>query len=237
AALKGEVASRRVYDLVEHEPHSLREIVRGFRRRLGFSPARFEPDLPRWVGAAVALAADIAGALGWRSPLRSTALKVLSENVVGDGAPWTKATGMTFKSLEETLSEIPSTAQERVFARFEIVRPVLIVVLALYWIASGVVGFLALDQASAHLLGVVERPIAAALVGAASAIDIVIGAGLLVRATAQSFALISIAVAAFYLAAGTLIAPELWLDPLGVLVKVVPVIALAAAVALMTTER
>lgn len=235
-ALKSEAPLRADYDLVEAQSRTLRDTVSIIRCWLGFRPAS-AVDLPRWIGALFAMAADCAGALGWRSPMRSTSLKVLSENVVGDGASWAKATGMTFKSLEETLAEFPATAQERLFARAQLVLPLLIIVLAFYWMISGAVGFVALEAASAHLLGVADRRIAMALVGAASAVDIVIGAGLLIRATTKAFALISIAVAAFYLAAGTVIAPELWLDPLGVLVKVIPAIALAATVALMMTER
>ena len=235
-ALKGAAPLRADYDLGENESRTLRETVLLFRRWLGFRGAR-AIALPRWVGGAVAALADLAGLLGWRSPLRSTSLKVLSGNVVCDGAPWTTATGMTFKTLDDTLAQSPATAQDRLFARAQIVLPMLIVVLAAYWIVSGAVGFVALDTAAAHLVGAVDARAARALVGAASAVDIVIGAGLLVRATTRGFAVVSIAVAAFYLAAGTIIAPELWLDPLGVLVKVVPAIALAAAVALLMTER
>ena len=68
-------------------------------------------------------------------------------------------------------------------------------------------------------------------------LDIAIGTGLLVRATARRAALASIAVAAFYLAAGTLLVPALWLDPFGALLKVIPAMVLAFSVALLLEER
>jgi hypothetical protein len=40
-----------------------------------------------------------------------------------------------------------------------------------------------------------------------------------------------------YLAAGTWLTPELWLDPLGPFVKIFPSVALALAVAALTEER
>ncbi len=234
-ALKRGAPLRVNYDLAEQKSRSLREVTLLFRRWLGLPERAIV--LPPFAGRVVATIADLAGLLGWRSALRSTSMKVLSENITADGAPWTKATGMTFKSLEGVLSEMPATAQERVFARVALILPILIVVLALYWIASGAVGFIALESAASHLFAVAERRLATALVGAASAVDIVIGAGLLIKATARPFALISVAVAVLYLAAGSVIAPELWMDPLGVLIKVIPVIALGATVALLMTDR
>ena len=40
-----------------------------------------------------------------------------------------------------------------------------------------------------------------------------------------------------YLAAGTVVTPELWADPLGPFVKVLPAIALAGLLAAMAEER
>ena len=65
-------------DLVEPKPHSLREVVEHIRHWLGFRPARFEIVLPDFGLAAVSKLADFLSCLGWRSPLRSTAVKVLN---------------------------------------------------------------------------------------------------------------------------------------------------------------
>ena len=236
AALKGEAPMRRDYALVEDASHSLRDIVRGFRRQLGFAPAAFEPDLPEWTAGPVGAIADVAGWLGWRTPLRSTALKIMREGVVADAAAWRAATGRSFASFDETLADIPGTAQERLFARAQLALPVMVMTLASFWIASGVIGLLEIDRAAAHLRAL--GPAAStALVGAASFLDIAIGAAILFRPTARRACLASLLVSALYLLAGTITEPHLWLDPFGVLVKVFPAMALAAAAAVILEER
>ena len=137
AGLKGEVPMRWDYDLVEDKPHSLRDIVRGFRRQLGFAPARIEPDLPAWSARPVAVLADVAGLFGWRSPLRSTALKVMGEDVLADPSAWRAATGRSLKAFEETLAGLPGDMQDRIFARAQLALPVMIIALAAFWIVSG----------------------------------------------------------------------------------------------------
>jgi uncharacterized protein YbjT (DUF2867 family) len=235
--LEGRALARAVYDLVEDEPHSLAGIVARFRSWLGFGRALATIRLPDFIGAGAARCADIAGLLGWRSPLRTTALKVLKEGVTGDPAEWKKATGSSLKSLDQTLADIPPTAQERVYARAQLVLPLALVTLAAFWIASGVIGAVRHESAAAHLTGAADAKIADLLVFGGAALDMAIGAGLLVRPIARPCAVLSILVAFAYLIAGSIIAPGLWLDPLGVYVKVVPAIFLAAAVALLLEER
>ncbi|MEE2692217.1 MAG: SDR family oxidoreductase [Pseudomonadota bacterium] len=236
-ALQGAAPLRADYDLVEGAPHTLRHIVNSFRRWLGVKPAVLELSLPDWTAKGVAFIADVAGALGWRSPLRSTALKAISEGVLGDPSAWRAATGSTMKTLEETLAANPSTLQERIFARAQLALPIAVATLALFWIASGVIGLVSLDAAAQHLVSAVGEARAKPLAFAGAVLDIAIGTGLLVRATARRAALASIAVAAFYLAAGTLLVPALWLDPFGALLKVIPAMVLAFSVALLLEER
>jgi hypothetical protein len=236
-ALSGSTKTRADYDLVEDEAHELGDIVSAMRRWLGLKPALFSLSLPGWTVASIAFGADVAGLLGWRSPLRSTAMKVMSENVLGDPSPWRKATGRPNRSVYEFLNETPATAQERLYARAQLALPLIIVTLGVFWIASGVVGLARLSEASAHLLPLVGAAGAKALVGAASLLDIGVGAAILTRKTARQGAILSIFVAGSYLLAGTLIEPALWLDPLGVYVKVLPAMALAATAALLIGDR
>lgn len=236
AALKGDVPGRRAFDLVEDDPHTLREIVRGLRRQLGFAPAKVEPDLPPALAPLVGRLADLAGLLGWRSPLRTTALKVMREGVAGDPAPWRAAGGRAPRSFGETLAGLSGTAQERVFARAQVALPLMIVTLGMFWLVSGIVGLVAIDRAAAHL-SMLGEGASKALVAGASLLDIGVGASILWRPTARSACLASIIVAGVYLAAGSMTEPQLWLDPFGTLVKVFPAMALAAATALLLEDR
>jgi uncharacterized protein YbjT (DUF2867 family) len=235
-ALRCEIPMRRDYDLVEDEPHALREIVRGFRRQLGFAPARVEMDLPQCTARPVGMLADVAGRLGWRSALRSTALKVMAENVLADPAPWRAVSGKALKSFDETIKSISSGAQERLFARAQLALPLMILTLAAFWFASGVIALFQTERA-AELLPDVGTGVAVAMVVAGAFIDIAVGAALVWRATARMASVASVLVGVFYLVAGTLLAPQLWADPLGAYVKVLPAIALGAAVAALLEER
>jgi uncharacterized protein YbjT (DUF2867 family) len=235
--LVGEVPSRRVYDLVEDEPHTLAEVVKTMRRWVGRDDALWTWRLPRWFGFALARAGDLAGWLGWRSPLRTTALKALAKGVTGDPIPWREAGGFKLKPLEETLQAMPATMQERVFGRAQLVLPVLLLTLSAFWLTSGLIGALQREGAEALLAGRVDAEVALLLVGAGIGLDMVIGLGLLWRRWTRFWAWASIAVSIAYLAAGTWLTPELWADPLGPFVKVLPAIALALAVAALVEER
>lgn len=234
AALAGDIETRRDYDLVEDTPQTLRDIVRGMRRQLGFSPARFEPDLPAWIATPVGAVADIAGALGWRTALRSTALKVMGEEVLADPNPWKNAGGFRLKSFSQTIAAMPGTAQERLFARAQLALPIMVVALSLFWIASGVIALFRVDDASQIIGG---GGAATFVVIGGALLDIAIGAGIAFRRTARMAASASVVVSLVYLALGTILAPHLWLDPLGAYVKIIPALVLGIAAALMLEER
>ena len=54
--------------------------------------------------------------------------------------------------------------------------------------------------------------------------DIVLGALLLVRKFARHVLIVMLVATPFYLLIGTWLAPQLWLDPLGPLLKIVPML-------------
>lgn len=232
-----QATARRDFDLVERQDHSLREVVGAFRAWLGFPAARAQIALPRFIGDVVATIADVAGWLGWRSPLRSTALRVLSEGIAGDGGAWESVRGRPLKSLEETLRSLASTSQERIFARATLVFPVLVATFAAFWIASGLIGFWRAEEAARVLDGATSPGMAMTLVLGGGILDILIGAGALVRRFTRGAAIASIVVASAYLVSGSMLTPHLWADPLGPLVKVFPAMALALAVAALAQER
>ncbi|MDP3738522.1 MAG: SDR family oxidoreductase [Hyphomonadaceae bacterium] len=237
AVLAGEILSRSDYDLVEDQAHTLGDVVKSVRRWVGRDDASWQWRLPRWLGFGMGRAADLAGWFGWRSPMRTTALKSLADGVAGDAVAWREAGGFRLKSLDETLRDLPSTAQERVFGRAQLVFPVLVLTLAAFWLVSGIVGLLQRDAAEAVLTGRVDGAMAGWLVGAGIVADLLIGWGLLWRKWVKRAAWASIIVSAGYLAAGTWLTPELWADPLGPFVKVFPAMALALAVAALAEER
>ncbi|QBY00619.1 SDR family oxidoreductase [Rhodophyticola sp. CCM32] len=237
AALAGDIPNGFVGDLVESETHSLRDVVASMRHWLGFTPARREFMIPGFLVQVMAKAADGLGKLGWRSPLRSTAVKVLTDGVTGVPTDLSEFGGLPVKSLSQTLASMPARVEDRLFARMALLTPIIIFTLILFWFLSGVIGFLRVNEAALVLQDVGwPRALAVTSVLFWAVVDIAIAAGFAHREYAKQACWLAIGVSLFYLTASTFFVPNLWLDPLGPMVKVLPGIALAlvARIALET---
>lgn len=236
-AVAGRLPPGTVIDLVEPEGRDLAATVTLFRGWLGLPRARLW-RAPAWLGGVVGAVADGLAVLGWRSPLRSTALKVMSEGVGGDPAPALQALGRPLDGLPQTLARYPAGVQELWFARLWLLKPVLIGVLALFWTVSGLVGALRWPEAVEILTSRgVEAGLAKALVLGGAATDVVLGLLVLSRRAASPALLGMMAVTLAYLAGSALLAPDLWLDPLGPMVKAVPILALALVALALLEDR
>lgn len=235
-AVQGQL-SRKDLDLVEPQAHSLQDIILQVRAWLGFARPRAVWTLPGWIGRASARLADLSGWLGWRPALRTTSLDVMMNGVTGNPGDWASISNQPARTLEQTLRQLPSTAQERIFARTMLAFPVILVILAGFWIASGLVGLIQHDRAVAMLAGHFSGDVAGLLVRAGSLVDITIGLGLIFRPTLRVACAASILVSLVYLFASAVFTPDLWLDPLGPMVKVFPAIALALVISALAEER
>ncbi len=237
AALR-EIPSGTVADLCEADAHDFFEIVTSVRQWLGFPRWSFSFRLPGLLASMLGCLADIAGALGWRSPLRTTALKALREGITGNSESWIASGGRPCRDLSETLASMPASMQERWFAKLYLLLPVIVLGLSLFWIVSGVIGFAFLEKAASVLT---TRGLSSSLsqiaVAAGSLVDIGLGLMILFRRRAQQACFGMAAVSLAYLVGGTLLSAELWLDPLGPFVKVVPALLLALCTAAILEER
>lgn len=217
--------SRLILDVAGPAPLEFEAVIAAYRCWLGFPPASCLP-LPA-LGPLVFRLGDAAGRLGWRSPARSTARRELAQGSVADITAWTAATGIRPQSLADALAAEPASVQERWFANLYLLKAPVFATLALYWILTGLItlgparatGVAMLDAAGA---GGLSMPVAVA--GALA--DIAIGAGIAARRTARLALWAGLGLSAAYLAAGTLLAPALWAEPLGPLTKIVPIMAL-----------
>lgn len=234
AAVEGKIAAGADADLVEAAPRSLAEIVASVRTWHGYPPAP-RVDVPNLVGRLIARVADLAGWLGWRSPLRTTSLRALERGVTGDASSWLKAGGAPLMRFDESLRRRPATRQDRVFARTQLLLPLVVVCLSAFWIASGLIGLWRVELASRILNGAVSDP-SLVVVGGALA-DIALGAALLWRPWARTACFGMIALTGAYLIAGTWLTPSLWADPLGPFVKTLPAALLALVCAALLEER
>ena len=177
---------------------------------------------------AVSKLADALSWLGWRSPLRTTALKVLSEGVLGNADDLGKYGLPQVSTLAQSLEKISVGSQDRLFARMALLAPFVIACLCLFWVTSGLVGIVRVNEA-AQVLKDVGWPQGLSFTAVVfwAVVDIAIGVAFAVRKYAALACWAAVGTSLFYLVASTALTPALWADPLGPLVKVVPAMVLA----------
>lgn len=226
------------YDLVEDTPRPLSDVLSATRAWLGFRPAKLMIAIPRWMTVVVASVADHLGRLGWRSPLRSTAMTVMQDGVTGDPGPYRAVSGHSLATLDQIYESLPSAREHRLTARMTLLMPLVIAVLSLFWVLSGLFGLLGLGTAAEVLTGA-GWSIAAATLSVVfwSLVDIVLGLAVLWRPWAARACLAQVGVAFIYLVAASLTAPGLWVDPLGPLVKILPAMMLSLVALPMLEDR
>lgn len=235
--LAPDVPGRVALDLVGPQRLSVSEVVNLHRRWLGRADARLLP-LPRPVAALLYRLGDFAGWLGWRPPLRSTARAEISRGAVGDPAPWITATGILPTALPDALAAHPASVQERWFAGLYILKPVLFTVFALFWIGTGIVSIgpgygIGRDLMLLGGAGVLAGP----SVIAGGLADLLIGIGIAVRRTTRPALYAAVAISVFYAVAGTTILPALWIEPLGPMLKIWPILGLNLVLLAMLEDR
>jgi uncharacterized protein YbjT (DUF2867 family) len=236
-AVTGSLPPRLSVDLVETEARPLADVLVAFRAWLGLPPARVVP-MPAFLGRIAAVGADGLGLLGWRSPLRSAALAALARGVTGNAKSWNEISDQKLQPLEATLAAMPAHVQERWFARLWMLKPAVFGVLSLFWLISGIVGFVRHDAAADVLVSHGLSPtLALVMVLAGSVADITVGAAVLGRSFARLALMGMIAITLAYLGAATVLAPDLWLDPLGAMVKAIPALCLALVALAILEER
>lgn len=237
-SLTADARVRVKWDVAHPEVHSLISLVGATRDWLGF------PKRPIWrlssgMASIVTAVGDLLGYLGWRSPARSTAVRQLAAGVIGAPAAWIAATGIEPKSFEAMLMQQPSCAADRWYARLFLFKPLALAALALSWIGSGVVA-LGPGRAAAlgHLTAAGIAPkFAGPIVLAGALFDYFLGLALMVRPAAKYVLYVMLGAAAAYLVAGTALLPQLWADPLGPYLKVVPLMIATLFVLAILDER
>ncbi len=115
--------------------------------------------------------------------------------------------------------------------------PLIRAVLAVFWIGTGVVGLASLLQAAEQLGLAGAGPVASRLAVQVTAIvGIALGLFVCIRRTTSWALWGMVLMSLIYVAAGTVWRRDLWLDPLGPLLKMLPVAALALAALAMLQQ-
>lgn len=225
---------RVLWDVMERDAGTVGAAIEQFRHRFGGPKPRFA--LPAWSMNLGARAGDLVARLGWKPPIRSTALAEMWRGVAGDPEPWIAETGIEPRRLEQTLARLRVGVQERWFARLYFAKALVIATLAAFWLVSGGLA-LTISFAPARAILVAHglpAGLATALTVTTALADIAVGLAIAHRKRCRSGLLGGIALSIGYLAAATILAPDLWLDPLGSLVKTIPAtVLMMTAIALL----
>jgi uncharacterized protein YbjT (DUF2867 family) len=234
---EGERRWNAVWAVMARERTTVGDVVDAFRARLGGPERRL--SLPSWLMDLAARAGDLVARLGWSPPIRSTALQEMRRGVAGDPEPWIAATGIEPLSLAAALQRLPGSVQEKWFARLYLAKALVLSSLVLFWALSGLIALtLAFDAAAAILTSHGFSPIRAEEVTVISSLlDISVGSAIAVRRTCRIGLLAGIGVSLFYMIAAAVMTPELWIEPLGALVKTGPAIVLMLVALAMLEDR
>jgi len=235
--IRAEAPARRIIEIAGPERLTLAQLIAAYRRWLGLPPAKVL-RLPLIAASALSRLGDAMSLLGWRPPMRTTALRQLSRALAREPLEWTRLTGITPTRLSTALALEPASAPDRWFARLYLLKPLVIAVLALYWIVSGIIGLGPARPFVAELsveIGFDGWSGFAATVS--GVVQLLVGLGIAIRPTARAALLASLPVAILYIVFGGLMRIGLWLDPLGPLIKMFPLIVLTIVALAILDDR
>lgn len=207
-----------------------KQMLQRLRGWMGLRPA-VTLAIPRPLARALGSLGD-AMRLG---PISRSAVDQLSHGV---HAPHGLPDGPQPRAFGDILHAQPCGTQDLWHARLYLMRPLLRLVLAALWLASGVLGLI---LPSAQFLPLVPDTLpdtALILMARAGGLaDLAIAAALLRGWRPRLMGGVQIAMIGVYTLAFTALNPALWLLPLGGLLKNVPLLALIAVAAIVERER
>jgi uncharacterized protein YbjT (DUF2867 family) len=224
------------WDLMQPQKISLGGVIDQFRFAFGTTGwPRFA--MPAFLLDFGAKLGDLVNRLGWLPPMRSTAIAELRRGVTGDPAAWMKATGIVPKTIAQAIGQRAVTIQDKWFARLFLIKALVLASLVTFWVVSGFIALFVSYRAAADILRVHGFPPALVdpVTVGTSLMDMSIGVLIAFRRTC-AIGLVAGIVASFgYMVGAAILTPDLWIEPLGALVKTGPAIVLMG-VALLTLD-
>ncbi|PIT00134.1 nucleoside-diphosphate sugar epimerase [Bradyrhizobium nitroreducens] len=226
------------WDLMQVEPITMAGVIKPFRHAFGTAgwPRIAMPSFMLDLGAKIG---DLASHLGWMPPMRSTAIAELRRGVQGDPSAWIAATGITPKTTGETIGRRPATIQDKWFARLFLVKALIFASLVAFWLVSGFIALFVSYRAAAGILTAHNFPPALVdpVTTGTSLMDMSIGVLIAFRRTAAIGLVAGILASLGYMVGAAILTPDLWIEPLGALVKTGPAIVLMLVALLMLDNR
>ncbi|MEQ8355273.1 MAG: NAD(P)H-binding protein [Kiloniellaceae bacterium] len=226
--------ARQVLEPVGPKIETVKSIVALYRAWLGRPPARIL-SLPLGFVRLLCRFGDFLG----RGTISSTALAQMEYGNAGRETGFIETIGFSPATLAERLQRRPAQTQDLWHARLYLLRPLVRGVLVLLWLASGLLGLMTMQWFALPLLTALGFPptLASAVALGASLLDLVIAGLLAINWWPRQTGLLQLGVIASYTAALTVVGPALWVDPLGPLLKNLPILVLVLVQMILAEER
>jgi uncharacterized protein YbjT (DUF2867 family) len=171
-------------------------------------------------------------------PVSRTTVAQLAEGVEADEGPLLARIAPRPRGVTDFVMRRPAGTQDLWHARLYLLRPLLRLVLAVLWIASGLLGlFLPAAVFLPITTGTLPDAAAIALARLGGLADLALAAALLRNWRPRLTGMMQLGLVGAYTLAFTAIAPALWLLPLGGLLKNLPILALILVWMLLEDER
>lgn len=225
---------RGTYDIGGPENVSQWTMLKAYRSWMGM-PRSARLPIPMWLARAVGRIGD-AMRLG---PISLTSVQQLAEGVHAQTRDITDRLTTPLRGFSQFVGARPAGTQDLWHARLFGLRPLLRLLLAVLWLASAWIGltlpaenFLPLITSSA-----VPDTMLVAMARMGGLVDLAIGLALLRGWRPRLTAALQFVMIAGYTLGFTVLAPALWLLPLGGLLKNLPILALIGISAVLEDER
>jgi uncharacterized protein YbjT (DUF2867 family) len=196
------------------------------RRWLGLPPQAFL-CIPGRVAARIGQVGDVLHF----GPISATATAQLASGVLADPAPLLARLPCRPRSVSSFVMGRPAGTQDLWQARLYLLKPLIRLTLACLWLASAMLG-LTLSGAS---FPEVAAPVLIARLGGLA--DLALAVALVTNWRPRITALLQLGLVISYTTGLTFLAPGLWLDPFGGLLKNLPVLALILVHLVLVEER
>ena len=169
----------------------------------------------------------------------SNAIAELRRGVTGDPASWMAATGIVPKTIAQVVGQRPANIQDKWFARLFLIKALVIASLTLFWTVSGFIALFVSYRAAAAILTTHGFPAAVVdpVTIGTSLMDMSIGILIAFRRTCAFGLMAGIVASLGYMAGAAILTPDLWIEPLGALVKTGPAIVLMLVALMMLDNR
>lgn len=223
---------RQIWQIGGPETITQRDLIAQTRSWLGLPPVpaiRLPPTLARGVGR-------LGDALKL-GPISATSVAQLGQGVQADPAPLLAHIAPRPRGFSSFVMARPAGTQDLWQARLYLLKPLIRLTLALMWLASAALGLLLPPAAFLPAVPALAPDLAVLLGRGGGVIDAAIGLALLRNWRPKTTALAQLAMVAGYTVGLSLIAPALWLDPFGGLLKNLPILALLLIHLALTEER